>query len=84
MARKTVSPQTQTQPKPTPLTEQPSQLDISRERTIANEYESLLTNNIVADKAAATVAHNHSTPSLTMSPADIPLIAERVKQRDNA
>ena len=83
MARKTVSQQTPVQAKPT-LADQPSQIEIARERTIANEYEEQLRQSIDAEKAAAAIAHNFSTPTLTVAPADIPLIAQRVKQRDNA
>ena len=85
MARKTVSQPTPTQTKqPTQFADQPSQIEIARERTIANEYENLLQNGIAQDIAAAGIAHNFSTPTSTVAPADIPLIAQRVKQRDNA
>ena len=84
MARKTVSQPTPAQAQPTPLADQPSQIEIARERTIANEYENLLANGIDTERAAAGIAHNFSTVSTVVNPADIPLIAQRVRQRDNA
>ena len=84
MARKTVSQPTPAQAQPTPLADQPTQFEMARERTIANEYENQLASGIAQDIAAAGIAHNFSTPTLTVAPADIPLIAQRVKQRDNA
>jgi hypothetical protein len=66
------------------MTDQPSQHEMARERWVANNYNSLLAMGRNAEAAAADVALNMSTPSLTVTPSDIPLIAERVKQRDDA
>ena len=66
------------------LTDQPTQRDVARERTIANDYENLVLNGIEPDRAADIVANTLSTPSFTMPPAEVKTIAQRVKQRDNA